>query len=124
MDVSHVILRVSDLDRSLEFYRDRVGFAVLGATDAFAFLDGGSIRVALNVRAEQPTDNSLTEIVLEVDDIVAEHTAMKARGILFEVSPREVMRDGDRSLHAAHFADPDGHLWSITGWMPDGSAVR
>jgi catechol 2,3-dioxygenase-like lactoylglutathione lyase family enzyme len=123
MDVSHVILRVSDLERALEFYRDRVGFSVLGATDAFAFLDGGAIRIALNVRPSQPADNSLTEIVLEVDDIVAEHTAMKGRGIPFEVRPREVMRDGNRSLHAAHFADPDGHLWSITGWIPDGSAA-
>jgi catechol 2,3-dioxygenase-like lactoylglutathione lyase family enzyme len=124
MDVSHVILRVAALERSIEFYRDRVGFTVLGATDAFAFLDGGSIRIALNVRQGQPADNSLTEIVLEVDDIVAEHEAMKMRGVPFEVRPREVLRDGDRSLHAAHFADPDGHLWSITGWVPDGFAVR
>ena len=117
MDVSHVILRVADLERSLEFYRDRAGFAVLGATDAFAFLDGGAIRIALNLRQDQPTDNSLTEIVLEVDDIAAEYEAMRDRGVPFEVRPREVMTDGDRALHAAHFADPDGHLWSITGWV-------
>ena len=26
-------------------------------------------------------------------------------------------KKADRALHAAHFADPDGHLWSITGWV-------
>ncbi|MDJ0960079.1 MAG: VOC family protein [Acidimicrobiia bacterium] len=119
MHVSHVILRVADLERSIEFYRDRAGFSILGATESFAFLDGGSIRIALNVRPNQPVDNSLSEIVLEVDDIAAEYEAMRTRGVPFEVQPREVMTDGDRALHAAHFADPDGHLWSITGWVAE-----
>ena len=119
MHVSHVILRVADLDRSLGFYRDLAGFSVLGATEAFAFLEGGSIRIALNVRPDQPIDESLTKIVIEVDDVHAAHERMSQRGVRFEVRPREVMRDGDRSLHAAHFADPDGHLWSITGWIDE-----
>ena len=41
MHVSHVILRVADLERSIEFYRDRAGFSILGATESFAFLAGG-----------------------------------------------------------------------------------
>jgi hypothetical protein len=24
---------------------------------------------------------------------------------------------GDRTLHATHFRDPDGHFWSVTGWV-------
>ena len=117
MEVSHVILRVADLDQSIAFYRDRVGLTLLGASPTFAFLDGGSIRIALNERVTQPSDTSESEIVLEVNDIVAAHTEMAGRGVLFQVDPREVMRDGERALHAAHFADPDGHLWSITGWV-------
>ena len=117
MHMSHVILRVADLDRSLAFYRDQVGFTVLGASGSFAFLDAGSIRVALNARPGQPTDPSLTELVMEVDDVFAVNAELRERGVPFEVNPREVMRDGDRALHAAHFADPDGHLWSITGWV-------
>ncbi len=35
----------------------------------------------------------------------------------FRVEPREVMRQGDRALHAADFRDPDGHVLSITGWV-------
>jgi catechol 2,3-dioxygenase-like lactoylglutathione lyase family enzyme len=117
MHMSHVILRVADLDRSIEFYRDRVGLTVLGASGSFAFLDAGSIRVALNERASQAKDTSYTELVVEVDDVFGVNAELRERGVSFEVSPREVMRDGDRALHAAHFADPDGHLWSITGWV-------
>jgi catechol 2,3-dioxygenase-like lactoylglutathione lyase family enzyme len=69
MRVSHVILRVTDLERLVGFYRDAVGLDVVSMSEEFAFLDAGSIRLALN-RAEDPrAAESLTDIVLEVDDI-------------------------------------------------------
>ena len=116
MEVSHVILRVTDMDRSVSFYRDAVGLEVLTASPVFSFFDAGSIRVALNV-FDEPGPSATTEIVLEVDDVVATYQRMHAHGVPFEVEPRTVTTDGSRELHAAHFRDPDGHLWSITGWI-------
>lgn len=116
MKVSHVILRVTDIERSTEFYRDAVGLDVLTGSGLFAFLDAGSIRVALNV-GEPPDPSTTTEIVLEVDEILDAYRQMSERGVPFEVEPRAVTSDGSRELHAAHFRDPDGHLWSITGWV-------
>lgn len=104
--------------RSVAFYRDVVGLDVLGEGPAFAFLDAGTIRLALN---EQPgtadQDRGLTEVVLQVDDVQAAYQAMAARRVEFRVEPREVMRQGDRALYAADFRDPDGHVLSITGWV-------
>lgn len=117
MQVSHVILRVSDMERSLVFYRDQVGLAVIAESPAFSFLDAGSIRLALNAAGETETDTSTTEIVFDVEDVLATHAAMVGRGVPFAVEPRPVTEDGDRALHAAHFRDPDGHLVSITGWI-------
>lgn len=120
MKVSYIILRVLDMDRSVAFYRDRVGFPVLSTSPAFSFLDAGSIKLALNATgADQGPDSSLTEIVLEVDDVAAHHAALAERGVPFEVEPREVMRAEGSALLAAHFRDPDGHLMSITGWISD-----
>jgi hypothetical protein len=42
---------------------------------------------------------------------------MTAGGVPFEVEPRPVTSDGERTLLAAHFRDPDGHLVSVTGWV-------
>lgn len=120
MKVSHIILRVSDMDRSVAFYRDRVGLPVLSASPVFTFLDAGSIKLALNATGtEQDSDASLTEIVVEVDDVAARYAAMAERGVPFEVEPREVMRAEGSVLAAAHFRDPDGHLMSITGWITE-----
>jgi len=116
MEMSHVILRVSDMERSLAFYRDQVGLPVLSESAAFSFLDVGTTRLALNVFAGVGPDTSATEIVLEVEDLQATFAAMTARGVPFEIEPRQVMQNEGRSLHAAHFRDPDGHIVSITGW--------
>ena len=120
MHVSHVMLRVADIERSVAFYRDAVGLEVISTAEAFAFLDAGSIRLALNRSDHDGGSESLTEIVLEVDAIDRAYREMTDRGVDFAIAPREVTRSGDRSLHAAHFRDPDGHLWSLTGWVAAG----
>ncbi|MEX1133638.1 MAG: VOC family protein [Acidimicrobiia bacterium] len=117
MKVSTVILRTSDLDRAVGFWSDQVGLALLGRHEAFAFLDGGSVQVALNQVDREIEDLSMTEVVLEVEDVFASHREMSERGVPFEIEPREVNTDGVRTLLAAHFYDPDGHAGSITGWV-------
>jgi catechol 2,3-dioxygenase-like lactoylglutathione lyase family enzyme len=117
MKVSNIILRTSDLDRAVGFWSEQVGLALLGRHEAFAFLDGGSVQVALNEVDRQIEDQSMTEVVLEVEDIQAAHREMSERGVPFEIEPRVVTTDGVRTLMAAHFYDSDGHAGSITGWV-------
>ncbi len=117
MKVSNVILRTNDLDRSVGFWSDMVGLPLLGRFEAFAFLDAGSIQLALNQVDDLIEDHSMTEVVLEVDDISDSFSDMAGRGVPFEIEPRVVTTDGTRSLLAAHFVDPDGHAASITGWV-------
>jgi catechol 2,3-dioxygenase-like lactoylglutathione lyase family enzyme len=117
MRVSTVILRTSDLDRAVGFWSEKVGFTLLGRHEAFAFLDGGGIQLALNAVDHPIEDHSMTEVVLEVEDVAAAYREMADRGVPFEIEPRVVTSDGTRSLLAAHFYDPDGHGASITGWV-------
>lgn len=117
MRIGQIILRVTDMDESICFWSAAVGFEVTMQGDAFSFLNGGSIQLTLNRVEERPHDHSLTEIVIEVDDIMRSHQELSARGVPFQVEPRAVMADGDRELWATHFEDPDGHLASIVGWV-------
>jgi catechol 2,3-dioxygenase-like lactoylglutathione lyase family enzyme len=117
MKLSNVILRVEDLDVSLEFWRDKVGLDLQWATGEFAFLSLGNVNLMLNRPEVFESQVSDTEIVLEVDDLMTTHAEMSERGVPFEVEPRPVTTDGERTLLAAHFRDPDGHLASVTGWV-------
>lgn len=120
MNIARLILRVSDIERSVEFWAGSVGLEVVFEGTPFSFLDAGDVQLALNVADGPVGDTSLTEIVFEVEDVVAAHSEMSERGVPFEIDPRPVTSDGERDLLAAHFRDPDGHLASITGWVASG----
>lgn len=117
MPISQIILRVSDLQKSTEFWSETFGLALSMSAGAFAFLDGGGVSLALNEIDERPDDASLTEIVFEFDDVRAAYSELVGRGVPFQVELRPVTADGGRELWAAHFRDPDGHLASVTGWI-------
>lgn len=116
--ISNIILRVEDLERSLEFYRDRLGMTVEGVSTNFAFLDGGSLTLALNSIGDTMKEHppGLVEVVFEVDDVDAAYLALTGAGVQFRFEPRVVMSSEGRDLLAADFRDPDGNVLSITGW--------
>ncbi len=117
MRIARIILRVSDLERSVEFWTTKVGFDLSMRAGTFAFVDGGTVDLVLNQIEEVPADGSLTEVVIEFDDVRAGYEELSGRGVGFEVDLRPVTTDGERDLLAAHFHDPDGHLGSVTGWV-------
>lgn len=111
------MLRVPDMGRSVDFWSKQVGLPLTFEGGAFAFLDGGSTQLTLNEVESPVEDASLTEIVFEVEDVVATYAELAERGVPFEVDLRPVTSEGNSDLMATHFRDPDGHLASITGWV-------
>ena len=120
MKIGIVMLGVTDMERSVGFYRDRVGLAVQFGSDEFSFLDADGVTLALQAHPTlpPPDDGQRTEIVFSVEDIDAAHRELSDRGVSFRVAPRVVT--GDRL--AADFCDPDGHVLSIFGPRKGGSA--
>ena len=117
MQIARIILGVSDLDRAVAFWSGTVGLIVASGDGPFVFLDGGGVQLVLTQADGSVTDDSLTEIVIEADDVLATHNQMLGRGVPFEVELRPVTSDDRRDLLAAHFRDPDGHVVSLTGWV-------
>ena len=117
VNLARVILRVSDLERSVAFWSEAVGLAKVFEGGPFVFLDGGGVQLVLNRVDGSAPERSQTEIVFESDDVVATHAELSERGVPFEVELRPVTSDGERDLVAAHFHDPDGYLASLTGWV-------
>jgi catechol 2,3-dioxygenase-like lactoylglutathione lyase family enzyme len=115
-----LMLGVTDMPRSVAFYRDVVGFPVQFGNDEVTFLDAGGVTLVLQGRKTLPPsdDGDRTEIVLPVEDIDAAHRTLRERGASFRVEPRVVT--GDRL--AADFRDPDGHVLSIFGPRKGGPA--
>jgi len=79
------VLAVKDLSRSVEFYRDRLGFEVNLEVDGWCFLSRGDFRLMLGhcpdeMPAREINDHSYFAYV-GVSDIDALHQEFKRRGV-------------------------------------------
>jgi len=118
------ILAVADVERSVAFYRDRIGFEVEALYDdpPYATLTLAGARLSLaeqghpaddrpGVSLVAPADPSQANLVLvvEVDDARAEHEQLAAAGVRFLAEPYEPPWGGCRFF----CVDPDGYLVEI-----------
>lgn len=120
--VAHACYLVSDLEKSITFYRDG-----LGLTPAFDFIDkegkrygiylkaGGRTFVELFAGKPEPRaeGQSFGHICLEVDDINTTVTDLKSRG----VDVGEISLGMDNS-YQAWFSDPDGNRFELMQYTP------
>jgi uncharacterized protein len=130
--ITVLTLGVENLERSVAFYRDTLGFPTAGIVGtefehgSVAFFDLQSgLKLALWCRADLAHDTGLpaearssTEFSLghnvrtraEVDELLEE----AARG------GAEIVKAGEETFwggYAGYFKDPDGHLWEVV-WNP------
>jgi catechol 2,3-dioxygenase-like lactoylglutathione lyase family enzyme len=115
------ILAVADVDRSVAFYRDRIGFEVEATYDdpPYATLTRAGARLSLaeqghpaddrpGVAMSAPADPSRLAaiLVLEVSDCLAAHEELTAAGVHFLAEPYSPPWGG----HRCFALDPDRNL--------------
>jgi catechol 2,3-dioxygenase-like lactoylglutathione lyase family enzyme len=118
------ILAVADVERSLVFYRDRLGFEVEAIYDdpPYATLTLAGMRLSLaeqghpaadrpGVALATPADPFRANVVLvvEVDDAAAEHRRLSDAEVRFLAEPYRPPWGGCRCF----CVDPDGYLVEI-----------
>jgi resuscitation-promoting factor RpfA len=112
-----VTLFVTNLTRSVAFYRDTLGFAQVDEGLGSAVLESGDSRIVLRRVADMaPVDRRLVHLLLEVPDVQAAYDDLRARGVTFVHRPRAVSRYEQLELWSAAFRDPDGHGIALIRW--------
>ncbi|MFG3641963.1 VOC family protein [Micromonospora sp. NPDC047762] len=110
-------LLVTDLQRSLNFYRDVLGFSEVDQGAHNAVLASGATRIVLReVTGAAPISRRLVHVNLEVSDIEAAYERLRESGVRFTYAPRVVNRGTKLEGWAAAFRDPDGHGVALTQW--------
>ena len=124
--VSFITLGVTDLARSLVYYRDNLGLKPRSVKESVVFFELGQTWVALYPH----------QLLAEDAGVPSEGGGFRGVTLAHNVrSPEEVdqllaigAQGGGRLVKAGHtafwggytgyFADPDGHLWEVA-WNPD-----
>ncbi len=111
--LSMVMLGVRDMEKSVSFYRDKLGIQVRQQFPGFAFLDTGSVSVILSEGLAKNSANvaGATEVIFTVEDVRAAAETLEKKGIEFVQGPHHV----NGPMWAANLHDPDGHLLTLFG---------
>jgi catechol 2,3-dioxygenase-like lactoylglutathione lyase family enzyme len=110
--IGQVALTITDLDRAVDFYRDKLGLRFLFQVPRLAFFDCGGVRLMLGP-AEKSGEQFSSVIYFRVDSIQAAYETMSARGVAFEAAPHLVAKMPDHELWMAFFRDPDRNLLAL-----------
>jgi len=105
---------VSDVDRSIAFYRDQVGFNLdhdFTVSDELRFVQltppGSGCSIAIGVGIAQTPPGSAQGMQMVVPDIEAAHSQLRGSGV--DVGEIQDFPWG----RFVFFADPDGNGWAV-----------
>ena len=112
--IGQIAVNVQDVERAVAFYRDALGLRFLfQAPPALAFFDCGGVRLMLD-RAEAPEfDHASSVLYFRVQDIVAAHEQLTARGVHFRDAPHKIADMPDHELWMTFFSDTEGNTHAL-----------
>ena len=119
MKIELVAVPVTDTDRAIDFYVNKVGFVLdhdHHVSDGLRFVQltppGSACSIVLGEGTTEMTPGSQKGVQLVVDDARAAHAELAGRGVA--VSDVQVMDWGT----FVFFDDPDGNTWALQE-LPD-----
>ena len=107
--VSHIVLPVSNVQKSREWYVDKLGFALERERDeAVGIKDQSGLTIFL-VKARDPLAGQKITLTIQVADVDSKHHELAIGGVNFVSAPKRQFWG-----YGAEVLDPDGymnHLW-------------
>lgn len=112
--INHIIVMVSDMNQSIEFYQNIMGFQLKFRSDNWTELDAGSVTFALHGGGKQKIKNEAephgnwagtASISFDVNDVEKIHRELSAKGVTFTLPP--TLRQGE-GIKLAIAQDHDG----------------
>jgi len=117
--IDHIVIPVSDIDKSLRFYTEVLGMETDTSNQRFA-VKFGNQKINLHVgkaqflpAAKQPTFGSTDICLLAEGDIEEIKAEVESKGIEIEIGI--VQRQGAQgAIRSIYFRDPDGNLIEVS----------
>jgi len=112
--IGQIALSVTDMQRSIAFWRDTVGLTFLFQAPNVAFFDVAGVRLMLDA-AESDMKAAGTTLYFETSDLDATFAAIRDRGanVAKNGEPHFIAKLGAKDLWMGFLEDPDGHVFGL-----------
>jgi catechol 2,3-dioxygenase-like lactoylglutathione lyase family enzyme len=118
--IGQVAIRVRDIDRAVEFYRDRLGMRFLFTAPGLGFFQCGDVTLMLSLPEVPEFDHPSSVIYFAVEDIDLAYRTLRGRGVEFRDEPHLIHRAESYDLWMAFFRDLDDNTLAIMARKPKG----
>ena len=131
--ITDVCVLVADVERSIRFYVDKLGFRLLHRAPGFADFAGAGVTLAVweadhvrqNTGLPTAAAPGVHQVMIAVHlpapaDVDAAYAELTADGVAFETTPA----DYPWNARSCYFAGPDGELWELYAWREGGAAGK
>ena len=127
--IQDICILVTDIDRSIAFYTEKLGFALQHRAPGFADFTGAGLTLALWERSHieqhadvrvKPGSASAVLIAVRIGSIAeleAIYGELQAEGIAFLRPPQ----DYPWNARCLYFHGPDGETWELYAWLEGGA---
>lgn len=107
--IGQIAVNVHDIDRAVEFYRNKLGIKHLFTIPKMAFFDCAGINLMLAIPEKPEFDHPSSIIYFNVDDIEEVFRTLSENGVKFEEPPQLVARMDTYDLWLAFFRDTENN---------------
>jgi catechol 2,3-dioxygenase-like lactoylglutathione lyase family enzyme len=119
LGLQQLALTCTDIDRSIAFYRDKLGLPLLFVSNGMAFFDLGVTRLMIAADPARPNLPRPTSVVyFDAPDFERALGRLRASGIPLTGGVEAVQHTNRGDLKLQQFEDPDHNMLAIMGWVP------
>jgi catechol 2,3-dioxygenase-like lactoylglutathione lyase family enzyme len=116
--IGQIAVNVKDLERAVEFYRDKLKMKHLFTFPGLAFFDCGGVRLMLGLPEKPEFDHPGSVLYFKVENIQLAHKTLADRGVPFVDEPHIIARMPDHDLWMTFFRDSESNLFSLMSEVP------
>ncbi|HDX9589779.1 TPA: VOC family protein [Bacillus pseudomycoides] len=111
--VGQIGVPVKDLDRAINFYKEKLGLLLLFNTDTMAFLECNGLRLFLSLPEKEEFAQSSSVIYFQVEKIKETYEDLLSKEIVFIDEPHIVAKMGQLETWMTFFKDTEGNTHAL-----------
>ncbi len=111
--IGQIGVPINNLNRALDFYKEKLGLSLLFNTDRMAFFDCDGLRLMLTLPEKEEYAHPSSVIYFQVTDIKETYEHLVDQGVPFVDEPHVITKIGQTETWMVFFKDPEGNTHAL-----------